>query len=225
MKRFIVTKNDDSTTLDTSYESSNNYSTSVSYNTSTDESQYEYTESEYTESELNESELNESEYTESEYTENETKRIKLKNINSKLNNTGNIDDEYKRLGSLSKKNTTVKKVLTKEQIIKRLEGCISLNTIEEMEILNTLPLRRIWIWYMHKDTKSFKVGGFLMKVSYPDYIVLVNYRNKITWSVQLKENILFIKNTEEMEKLNKAYKIKQKLYKLYNEGKLLLKDV
>lgn len=220
MNRFIVTKKDESSTLDTTYESSNNYSTSIS--TETDESQYEYTETdesqyEYTETDVTESELNESEYD----TETETKQIKLKKINGKLNN---INNEYKRLVTLPRTNVPVKKGLTKEQILKRLEGCISLNTIEDMEILNTLPLRKVWIWYMHKETKAFKMGGFLMKVAYPDYIVLVNYRNKITWSVQLKDNILFIKNTEEMERLNKAHKIKQKLYKLYNEGKLLLND-
>ena len=129
---------------------------------------------------------------------------------------------YKSVNTLKRDNTLpVKNKLTNKEIIKRLEGSISLNTIEEMDILKTLPIMKTWVRYINKNTKLFRLGGLLMKVNYPTYIVLANPAQKVVWSVQLNDNIIFIKDTSEMDKNNK---IKEKLFKLYTDGRLLLKD-
>ena len=115
-----------------------------------------------------------------------------------------------------------KNKLSKNEILDKLRDCTSLNTIEEMEILKTLPIMRTWIRYINRNTKMFRTGGMLLKLQYPDYMVLANPFTKVMWSVKLAENILFIKDKEEARKTNK---IKDKLYKLYLEGRLILKDV
>jgi hypothetical protein len=217
MKGLIVTKKEASTTDDssyTSYESSHDYSTSVPYDSSTE-----------TETGLDETETGiddtEGDYTETETdnTETETKLITLKKGKGK----GNMMNTYKSVNTLRRDNTvmTVKNKLTNKEIIKRLEGSISLNTIEEMDILKTLPIMKTWVRYINKNTKLFRLGGLLMKVNYPTYIVLANPAQKVVWSVQLNDNIIFIKDTSEMDKNNK---IKEKLFKLYTDGRLLLKD-
>ena len=114
-----------------------------------------------------------------------------------------------------------KNKLSKNDILDKLRDCTSLNTIEEMEILKTLPIMRTWIRYINRNTKMFRSGGMLLKLHYPDYMVLANPFTKVMWSVKLSENILFIKDKEEARKTNK---IKDKLYKLYLEGRLILKD-
>jgi hypothetical protein len=70
-----------------------------------------------------------------------------------------------------------------------------------------------------------------MKVSYPDYIMLVNTAQNITWSVQLKDNIIYIpdqtivKQTQKQkqEEDRKERMIKEKLYEMYKRGKLAAK--
>ena len=208
MKGLIVKKNEASSTDDssyeTSYESSYDYSTSIPYDNST--------ETDYTETDCTETDC-----TETDNTETETKNITLKK------GKGNMRGGYKTLHSLNKDTTTptVTNKLSNKEILKKLEGCISLNTIEEMDVLKTLPIMRTWIRYMNKTTKLFKLGGLLMKVNYPTYIVLANSVKKIIWTVQLNDNIIFIKDTSEIDKNNK---IKEKLFKLYTDGRLLLKD-
>ena len=133
--------------------------------------------------------------------------------------------------------------LTKDEIIKRLENSIPLKTMEEKKILTRLPYFKTWIRYFNVKTKKFRVGGHLMKVVYPDYIVLVNLNNKISWTVQLKDCMFYITDPRLKEetttkpnqinnniKLNKTNnskqtdntenKIKEKLYSLYKQGKL-----
>lgn len=214
MKGLVITKKDETSSEYTSYESSYDYSTSIPYESSIDPDIDDDSQNDYTETDIYE--------TDSEYpddtTKNETKRITLNKGNKRGNMTG-----LKSINTLKNNNTipVVQNKLTNKEILKRLEGCISLNSIEEMEILKTLPTMKTWIRYMNKHTKLFRLGGLLMKVNYPDYIVLVNTVKKIVWSVQLKDNIIFIKDTSETDKANK---IKEKLFKLYNSGRLLLKD-
>ncbi len=97
----------------------------------------------------------------------------------------------------------------------------------------TLPVFKTWIKYYNQVTKQFRVGGLLMKVD-PElrFITLVNTGIKQTWSVQLKtnENIIFVPelvkvkvDTPEVESEDenkKDYIIKEKLYRMYLEGKL-----
>jgi hypothetical protein len=67
--------------------------------------------------------------------------------------------------------------------------------------------------------REIKKGGMVKYVGYPDYLVLVNYSTKVSWSVQLKqpELRLFVKTREELRE--KRDEIKQ-VYEMYKQGKL-----
>ena len=67
----------------------------------------------------------------------------------------------------------------------------------------------------------FRYGGVLIKNGFPDYIVLLNPFKKITWSVNLKKNNIFM---EDLRKIQKEKQEKDNLYKLYNAGMLRIKD-
>lgn len=139
--------------------------------------------------------------------------------NGNDNNFINIKDaDYKKPITGSMQDS-----MTKEEIIKRLENCIPLKTMEEKKVLTKLPFFRTWIRYYNINTKQFRVGGVLTKVVYPDYMVLVNLNNKVSWSVQLKDVIVYITHPAQNEKI-KEKKIKDKLYDLYKRGKLSRKD-
>jgi hypothetical protein len=62
------------------------------------------------------------------------------------------------------------------------------NELKGFKLLNDKSYKRIkngdFIKYF-VDTE-FKHGGFVKHVGYPDYIVLINYSRKFSWSVQLK---------------------------------------
>lgn len=126
------------------------------------------------------------------------------------------------------KNGSVQDNLTIDEIKEKLKGFIPLKTMEEKKILRKLPIFRSFVRYINTKTKQFRTGGMLMKVEYPDYMVLVN--RGISWSVQLKDTIVFIrdprivrdnpnpikkKNDKEQEKI-----IKDKLYTMYKNGEL-----
>jgi hypothetical protein len=110
-----------------------------------------------------------------------------------------------------------------------------------------LPLFKTWVRYYNVEKKQFRTGGLLMKVAYPEYITLVNTVNNVSWSVQLKDVIIYIlhpdiakqrieeneekrkeksKETQverKIEKQNEKKKekvIKDKLYELYKKGEL-----
>jgi hypothetical protein len=142
-------------------------------------------------------------------------------------------------------NGTKQDLFTKDEIIKRLENTIPLKSMEEKKILTKLPYYKTWVRYYNTKTKKFRIGGHLMKVVYPDYVVLVNLNNKISWTVQLKDCIFYItdprlkqdetNNTNNIINTNKKLnnynikndkkdnmedKIKDKLYTLYKQGKL-----
>lgn len=136
---------------------------------------------------------------------------------------------------------------TKDDIIKHLKGFIPLTTMEEKKILTELPIFRAWIKYINVNTKQFRMGGFLMKVQYPDYIMLANPRTKVSWSVQLNNTIIYIRDPRDKETTNDSTEyydtdtyytetqtetgttaneiemIKDKLYKLYLNGQLTAK--
>jgi hypothetical protein len=128
---------------------------------------------------------------------------------------------------------TVQDNMTRNDIKQKLEGYIPLRTMNEKKLLTKLPHFKTWIKYINEDTRQFRTGGLLMKVEYPDYIMLVNTSNNLTWSVQLKNNIIFIRDPrlqvqekkailKEKEKVQEVTKeeIKDKLYELYKMGKL-----
>jgi hypothetical protein len=114
--------------------------------------------------------------------------------------------------------------MTEDQIANCIEGYIALRTTEEKEVLTTLPIFKTWVRYYNIRTKKFRIGGLLMKVVHPTYIMLVNTSNQLAWSVQLKDNIIFIRHPEEIERERleeeRVNAIKDRLYEMYLNGDL-----
>jgi hypothetical protein len=117
---------------------------------------------------------------------------------------------------------------TKDEINEKLLGYVSLKTSSHKKFLLTLQPFKVWIKYYNPITKKFRTGGLLMKVD-PElrYITLGNPGNKITWSVQLKDHIIFVPNPKKQEEkiqqqkeLEKEDRTKEKLLDLYKQGKL-----
>ena len=148
--------------------------------------------------------------------------------------TSIVNTDYRKPVSGSKQDN-----FTRDDILKRLVDYIPLKTMKEKQILQQLPVFKTWIRYYNVETKQFRTGGLLMKVSYPDYIMLVNTSNNISWSVQLKDNIIYIpdprkknvkndqktqKEQKEKEQKDKENLIKEKLYDMYQKGKLTTKN-
>jgi hypothetical protein len=117
--------------------------------------------------------------------------------------------------------------LSREMIIQKLENYIPLKTMQDKKILETLPRFKTWIKYYNTQTKQFRTGGLLSKISYPDYIMLINTKQNLTWSVQLKDNVIYIPDPKYVEKIQKEKEkevmIKEKLFNLYKQGKLAQK--
>jgi phage protein D len=124
---------------------------------------------------------------------------------------------------------------TKEEILRRLQNCIPLKTMQEKSILNDLPIFKTWIRYYNVEKRLFRVGGLLLKSGYPEYIMLINPNQNVSWSVQLKDNIIYIqdprkqemtrkqKEEERREKKEKERLVKEKLYEMYQNGRLAVK--
>lgn len=123
---------------------------------------------------------------------------------------------------------SVQENLSKTEIKTRLVGYKSLKTREAKKYLLTLPLFKTWIKYYNVKTKQFRIGGLLMKVDGDlRYIMLVNTTSNVTWSVQLNDNIIFVPDPDQSEDDNiqrereqERENTKEKLYKLYVEGRL-----
>ena len=71
------------------------------------------------------------------------------------------------------------------------------------------------------DEGLFRTGGILIKNGFPNYIVLLNSYKKLSWSVNLKTNNIFMEDIREKEKIKKE---KEDLYKLYKQGVLQIKE-
>ena len=71
------------------------------------------------------------------------------------------------------------------------------------------------------DEGLFRTGGILIKNGFPDYIVLLNGYKKVTWSVNLKKNNIFMEDLRVRQKIKKE---KDNLYKLYQAGLLRVKE-
>jgi hypothetical protein len=124
--------------------------------------------------------------------------------------------------STSKPNsyTSTQKNFTDDEIREKLQGYVALRTMEQKKYLETLPIYKTWIRYHNVKTNQFRSGGLLIKVNYPDYIVLQNTAKKVTWSVQLNENIIYIRDPKIGEEEKKEEKLKDKLFDLYKRGQL-----
>jgi hypothetical protein len=117
--------------------------------------------------------------------------------------------------------------MSSEDIKKKLEGFVPLRTMQEKRVITTLPLFKTWVRYINKDTKQFRTGGLLMKVSYPDYIMLVNTNKTLTWSVQIRDNVLFVRDPKDAERIKHQKSvdnsIKDRLFDMYKRGELTKK--
>lgn len=128
------------------------------------------------------------------------------------------DSDYKRPKAGTKQDN-----FTKEDILKKLEGYTPLRTMEEKKILSQLPTFKTWIRYINVHTKQFRTGGLLMKVSYPDYITLLNPGKQLTWSVQIRDNLIYVKDPKETIAKNEESELKERLFSMYAKGQLTFK--
>ena len=78
----------------------------------------------------------------------------------------------------------------------------------------------LWIKYISNEGK-YRSGGVLKVNKSPDYFVLNNPYTKLSWSVSLKDNIIFMKDIG--QKRNKMIE-KNNLYKLYEAGLIQILD-
>ncbi len=121
---------------------------------------------------------------------------------------------------------TRKKQLSIEEIKSRLQGFVLLQG-DELKVLERLPIFKTWVRYITKETMQYHHGALLMKVEYPTYIVLSLPEKKFNWSVQLKDNYIFVRDPKitlaREEQRKKEIAIKEKLYELYTKGELVLR--
>ena len=117
------------------------------------------------------------------------------------------DDDY------IKKNITIQDNINedKDTIINSLEGYIQIPYKFCDKLILGSKIKYI------TEEGLFRTGGTLIKIGFPNYIVLLNRNKKITWSVNLKTNNIFMEDVREMEKIKKE---KENLYKLYKAGML-----
>ena len=61
----------------------------------------------------------------------------------------------------------------------------------------------------------FRLGGVVLVNGYPDFLVLINYKYTTKWSINLKENVIFLCDHS---KVKKESVLKEKLFHLYKNG-------
>lgn len=123
---------------------------------------------------------------------------------------------------IKKKNTSTK--LSEKEIVQKLKEYTRVSDITTVPIGTHLR----YFTVDSKGNKLFRLGGFLNKIVLNDgYIVLGN--NKITWSVQLKNAIIFKKMdyNELKKKIESKVKVKylKKIRKLEEENENLKKSL
>lgn len=133
---------------------------------------------------------------------------------------------------------------TKEEILKKLKGYIRVKYSDQLEQMTPF---KTWVKYINKTSKKFRQGGLYVKSGFteqntevPTYIVLYNPKINIVWSVQLKNNWLYIPlptaSTDPEQRRGddnvpdsrpekqKEEAIKNKLYELYLDNRLKIAD-
>lgn len=125
--------------------------------------------------------------------QNTTKRDVTKNTSSSRNTSAlknpKQQNDYTQY-------TGKRMVWTRDEILKRLKDYIPLKTTADKALLCEYPILRTYIKYFNIQKKQFRPGGLLVKVAYPDYIVLKNSVNNIYWSVQLRDNVIYVPHPE-----------------------------
>jgi hypothetical protein len=133
--------------------------------------------------------------------------------------TSIVDSDYQKPRGGSRQDQ-----MDTEEVRKRLEGFVALRTMQQKRTLTQLPLFKTWVRYINNETKQFRTGGLLMKVEYPDYITLVNTNKSLTWSVQLRDNTIFIRDPKETEfaqaQRQRERAVKDRLYEMYQNKEL-----
>ena len=103
----------------------------------------------------------------------------------------------------------------KELVIRDLQGYVKVDYEDCDELILGSKIKYI------TDNGDYRVGGILTKNGFPDYIVLLSPYKKITWSVNLKKNTIFM---EDVRKTKKENIEKDNLYKLYKAGLVEIKQ-
>ena len=149
-----------------------------------------------------------------------------------------VDSGYKKSKYGSKQDH-----MTGYDMVHQLDNYVALRTLKEKRILERATPFKTWIRYLNINNKKFRVGGLLMKVEYPDYIMLINPKLNLTWSVQLNDHIIYMPDKEypinreekemmkikqkdlekKKEKEEKMDILKDHLFSLYKTGQLKLK--
>ena len=122
-----------------------------------------------------------------------------------------ITKRLSRDATYSKTKKSYQESLSPDEIKQKLDEYKQITDIGEVS-LNT-HIRYFTIDTVN-NTKQFRLGGFLTKIE-PEYIILSN--GKLSWSVQLKNNILFEKMTFTDLKDELTNKISKKYEKEINE--------
>lgn len=121
------------------------------------------------------------------------------------------EDNYQRPEFTEQDYISSNKVLFKD----KLKNYIQV----ESKFLNEIPCNT-WIRYITNEG-LYRSGGILIKNEAPLYFILKNPYKKITWSVDLKNNYIFMEDI----KNKKEEKLEMKnLYKLYQEGFIKILD-
>ena len=145
-------------------------------------------------------------------------------MNPPYNNGLNGPYITKRLANdTNKQDNSYQSSLTKEQIIKKLDGY----TRVESNKLHKVPLNthiRYFVVNPKTNDKQFRLGGFLTKFGdNNEYIVLSN--GKFSWSVQLANTIFYKKMSKDEMKEQIATEVEDdirvKMEKLMKENKKL----
>lgn len=103
----------------------------------------------------------------------------------------------------------------KELVIKDLEGYVKVDYDDCDELILGSKIKYI------TNEGNYRVGGILTKNGFPNYIVLLSPYKKITWSVDLRKNTIFM---EDVRKTKKEKIEKDNLYKLYKAGMIEIKQ-
>lgn len=112
----------------------------------------------------------------------------------------------------------------KDRLIDYIPLSLPLDNNDKRLLLNLKPYKA-WIKYYNKEKRQFRVGGLLTKID-PEfrYLMLVNTKFKLNWSVNLKTNVLFIPDPEIEKQKEKDQRNCEKLLKLYKDGKLVMRN-
>ena len=102
------------------------------------------------------------------------------------------------------------------QLIKeKLQGCQQMSHQETENI----PVGA-WIKYLSYEGK-YRSGGVVVANGFPEYLMCKNPSLNRSWSVNLRNNVIFLSKKTDLDKASKeVQREKDALYKLYQKGLL-----